>query len=197
VNVLGGGGRHHKPNRSIIRIHSTSRIRANEPNPVLFSIIAGPAKIQAIYRAGMSRNTGQAIEIAKENARTQNRRITGAENRENSAINRTIAPVSGGRIPSFLVPPSQRSASAQQRNHVPLRRLGALEKQSAPEAGLRTRECHSALTAMRPSRRERKRKSIYPRYSRVRRAWPIAASPAAMRRSMPPRVTVAPERDAQ
>src|SRR5580658_6627027 len=144
-----------------------------------------------------AKNTGQAVEIAKENARAQNRRITGAENRENRAINRAIAPVSGGRIPSFLFLPSQRSASAQQRNHVPLRRPGALEKQSAPEAGLRARECHSALTAMRHSRRERKRKSIYPRYSRVRRAWPIAASPAAMRRSMPPRVTVAPERDAQ
>src|SRR6202051_4248276 len=42
----------------------------------------------------------------------------------------------------------------------------ALEKQSAPEAAWpRTRECHSALNAMRRLRRERKRDSIYPRCS--------------------------------
>ena len=43
-----------------------------------------------------------------------------------------------------------------------------LKKQNAPEAvGLRTRECYSALNAMRRSRRERNRDSIYPRYSGV------------------------------
>jgi hypothetical protein len=44
-------------------------------------------------------------------------------------------------------------------------------KQSAPEAlGLRTRECHSALTAMRHLRREPKRNSVYPHYSVFRGA---------------------------
>jgi hypothetical protein len=48
---------------------------------------------------------------------------------------------------------------------------GAPLKQDAPEAvGLRTRECHSALTAMRRSHAECKRGSIYPRYSGVRPA---------------------------
>ena len=65
---------------------------------------------------------------------------------------------------------------SRQRNHARCRDL-ALEKQSASEAvGLRTRECHSALTAMRRSRRERKRDSIYPHYSGVRRSWPVDAS---------------------
>ena len=46
-----------------------------------------------------------------------------------------------------------------------------LEKQNAPEAlGLRTRECHSALTAMGRSRRNRKPDLIYPRYSGVSQA---------------------------
>jgi hypothetical protein len=43
------------------------------------------------------------------------------------------------------------------------------ETQSAPGAvWLRTRECHSALNAMRPSAKERKRNFIYPRYSGFR-----------------------------
>jgi len=49
------------------------------------------------------------------------------------------------------------------------------EKQNAREAvGLQTLECHSALTAMRRPRRECKRNSIYPRYSRIHAA-PIMA----------------------
>jgi hypothetical protein len=39
------------------------------------------------------------------------------------------------------------------------------QKQNAPEApGLRTRQSHSALNAMHPSRRECQRNPIYPRY---------------------------------
>ena len=122
-------------------------------------------------------NTAKAIEIAKEKARAPNRRETGPENRKNRAINRTLAPVSGGRIPrpsvSALTTIGQRATATSG----PLRRPYALEKQGAPEAvGLRTRECHSALTAMRSSRRKRKPDSIYPRYSRLRRSWPIDAS---------------------
>ena len=66
---------------------------------------------------------------------------------------------------------------AQQRNRVLCGDL-ALEKQSAPEAvRLRTRECHSALTAMRRSRREGKRDSIYPHYSRVRLRSMLSRAP--------------------
>jgi hypothetical protein len=43
-----------------------------------------------------------------------------------------------------------------------------LKAKRARSAGLRTRECHSALNAMRRSRRECKRNPIYPRYSGVR-----------------------------
>jgi hypothetical protein len=78
----------------------------------------------------------------------------------------------------------------------PMRPPHALKKQNAPEAARpRTRECHSALTAVRPSRRECKRNSIYPRYSGVCRTvaathqagcamdsrWAAAAAAASLR----------------
>src|ERR1700693_6164921 len=53
-------------------------------------------------------NTAKAIEIAKEKARAPKRRGTGRKNRNNRGMNSTIAPVSGGRLPGFLFPPSQR-----------------------------------------------------------------------------------------
>jgi hypothetical protein len=82
-------------------------------------------------------------------------------------MNWTLAPVSGGRI--------QPAASARNDGTSSF----ALEKQNAPEAaGLQTRERHSALTAMRRAHRKRKRNSIYPHYSRVRRSWPVEASRA-------------------
>ena len=104
------------------------------------------------------------------------RRFTG--NREirffGSGVARSVRP---GRVRREAIGPwraQQRAVSV------------ALEQQNAPEAvGLRTRECHSALTAMRRSRRECKRNSIYPRYSGVRGSWPIDASRRAASAGIP------------
>ena len=69
---------------------------------------------------------------------------------------------------------------AQPRDHV---RCRDLEKQNAREAArLQTRERHSALTAMRLSRRECKRVAIYPHYSALRvSSPPLATLPEAIR----------------
>ena len=71
-------------------------------------------------------------------------------------------------IRGFLFLQSRQSANAHSDETMSLRRPCAFETQSAPEAMLQTRKCHSALTAMPRSRREWKRNSIYPHYSRVR-----------------------------
>src|ERR1700722_5150267 len=122
-------------------------------------------------------NTEEAIEIAKKKEPALNRRITGREtgknrtgNRTNRAMNRTIAPASGGVHSLQRRNQGLRGDSA---DGFPPAFAGSThpappENQNAPEAaGLRTRECHSALTAMRHSRQQCKRNSIYPRYSGV------------------------------
>ena len=101
-------------------------------------------------------NTAKVIEIAEETARSPNRRITGPKNRKNKAMNRwpLLFQMSAFPIPAI--------GQRVQQPSRPLLRPCAPETQSAPEA-IRTRECHSALNAMRHSRRGRKRNSIYPR----------------------------------
>jgi hypothetical protein len=54
--------------------------------------------------------------------------------------------------------------------------LARLKSKARPKRLIRTRECHSALTAMRRSGQECQRNSICPRYSGVRGSWPIDAS---------------------
>jgi len=133
-----------------------------------------PAAAAVKYRRFTGRrcgaNTGKAIEIAKENGRAPNRRITGAETGRTGELTGRALLFRVGASPSFRSPTSPTIGKCGQR---PLPRSRALAKQSAPEAvELRTRKCHSALTAMRRSRQKCKRDSIYPHCSRVRRSWP-------------------------
>jgi hypothetical protein len=75
-------------------------------------------KIQVIYRRRCAPNTGKALEIAKEKARAPDRRVTGAKTGKNRAINRTIAPASGGRIPGFYFCRRDNRQTPRQRNRV-------------------------------------------------------------------------------
>jgi hypothetical protein len=64
-----------------------------------------PEKYRRFTGRRCAPNAAKAIEIAEEKARNLNRRKTGPENRKNRAMNRWIAPVSGGRIPGLLFLP--------------------------------------------------------------------------------------------
>jgi hypothetical protein len=89
---------------------------ASQPVPSFVSHYRGavqcsPEKLPEKYRRFTGRrcapNAAKAIEIAEEKARNLNRRKTGPENRKNRAMNRWIAPVSGGRIPGLLFLPQR------------------------------------------------------------------------------------------
>jgi hypothetical protein len=119
------------------------------------------ALVQEKYRRSTGRrfapNSAKALEIVKEKARAPNRRITGSKTGPETGRTGQLTGCSllAGVNPSYA----------------------ALKSKARPKRQLRTRECHSALIAMRRSRRKRKWNSIYPRYSRGRRSWPIDASP--------------------